>query len=34
MFFIIQRKFIVNDPLHSIKFFYYLAILFFTAIDG
>jgi hypothetical protein len=34
MFFMIPWKFIVNDPLHSIKFFYYLSILFLTAIDG
>ena len=34
MFFIILRNFIVNVRLYSIKFFYYLSILFFTAIDG
>ena len=34
MFFMILRNFIVNVRFHSIKIFYYLSILFFTAIDG
>jgi len=34
MFFIIPWKFIMNDRFPTIKFFYYLAVLIFTLIDG
>lgn len=34
MFFMILRNFIVNVRFYSIKIFYYLSILFFTALDG